>query len=61
MTLYSSTRGKVKNLLFEEAVMMGLADDRGLLVPSEFPDVRSKLQEWSSLDFTDLSLSLIHI
>jgi|TARA_B100001250_G_scaffold214346_1_gene183888 threonine synthase len=61
MTLYSSTRGQVKNLLFEEAVMMGLADDRGLLVPSEFPDVRSKLQEWSSLDFTDLSLEIMQL
>ncbi|HIO60451.1 MAG TPA: hypothetical protein EYN39_01295, partial [Deltaproteobacteria bacterium] len=30
MTSYSSTRGQVKNLLFEEAVMMGLADDGGL-------------------------------
>ena len=61
MTLYSSTRGQVKNLLFEEAVMMGLADDSGLLVPSEFPDVRSKLQEWSSLDFTDLSLEIMQL
>ena len=29
MTLYSSTRGQVKNLVFEETVMMGLADDGG--------------------------------
>ena len=59
MTRYSSTRGEVKNLLFEEAVMMGLADDGGLLVPTEFPDVRSMLPEWRSLDFTDLSLEIM--
>jgi len=59
MTRYSSTRGQVKNLLFEEAVMMGLADDGGLLVPTEFPDVRSMLSEWRSLDFTALSLEIM--
>ena len=59
MTLYSSTRGQVKDLLFEEAVMMGLADDGGLLVPTEFRDVRSMLPEWSSLGFTNLSLELM--
>ena len=59
MTRYSSTRGEVKNLLFEEAVMMGLADDGGLLVPTEFPDVRSMLPEWRSLNFSDLSLEIM--
>ncbi|MED5403056.1 MAG: threonine synthase [SAR324 cluster bacterium] len=59
MTRYSSTRGHVKNLLFEEAVMMGLADDGGLLVPTEFPDVRSMLPVWRSLDFTALSLEIM--
>ena len=39
--------------------MMGLADDGGLLVPTEFPDVRSMLPEWRSLDFTALSLEIM--
>ena len=39
--------------------MMGLADDGGLLVPNEFPNVSGKLQEWSSLDFTNLSLEIM--
>ena len=38
--------------------MMGLADDGGLLVPTEFPDVRSMLPEWRSLDFTALRPSI---
>ena len=59
MTRYSSTRGQVKNLLFEEAVMMGLADDGGLLVPDEFPHVASKLHEWQTLSFTELSLEIM--
>ena len=56
---YSSTRGQVKNLLFEDAVMMGLADDGGLLVPNELPFVESNLDEWRSLCFTELSLEIM--
>ena len=56
---YSSTRGQDKNLLFEEAVMMGLADDGGLLVPDEFPQVKSKFHEWRALSFSELSLEIM--
>jgi len=34
---YCSTRGKVRGLNFKDAVMMGLADDGGLLLPEEIP------------------------
>ena len=54
--LYSSTRGQVKNLLFEDAVMMGLADDGGLLVPNELPFVETNLDKWRNMRFTELSL-----
>ena len=56
---YSSTRGQVKNLMFEDAVMMGLADDGGLLVPNELPFVESKLEKWRLLSFTELSLEIM--
>ena len=56
---YSSTRGQVKNLLFEDAVMMGLADDGGLLVPNELPFVESYLDKWRTLPFTELSLEIM--
>jgi len=59
MARYSSTRGQVKNLLFEEAVMMGLADDGGLLVPNEIPLIRNTLPEWRALSFTELSLEVM--
>ena len=56
---YSSTRGQVKNLLFEDAVMMGLADDGGLLVPNELPFIESNLDKWRPLSFTELSLEIM--
>ena len=56
---YSSTRGQVKNLLFEDTVMMGLADDGGLLVPNELPFVEENLDKWRNLSFTELSLEIM--
>ena len=57
--LYSSTRGQVKDLLFDDAVMMGLADDGGLLVPNEFPSVVNNLDKWRSLNFKELSIEIM--
>lgn len=34
---YMSTRGKVRDISFKDAVMMGLADDGGLLLPETIP------------------------
>ena len=34
---YQSTRGQVKNIPFKQAVMMGLAEDGGLLLPETIP------------------------
>ncbi len=56
---YSSTRGQVKNLVFEDTVMMGLADDGGLLVPNEVPFIESSLEKWRPLSFTELSLEIM--
>jgi len=39
--------------------MMGLADDGGLLVPDEFPQVKSKFHEWRALSFSELSLEIM--
>lgn len=36
---YRSTRGKVHGLSFSDAVMMGLAEDGGLLIPASIPKV----------------------
>lgn len=36
---YMSTRGQVRNLSFKQAVLMGLADDGGLLLPESIPSL----------------------
>jgi threonine synthase len=36
---YMSTRGQVKNIPFKQAVMMGLAEDGGLLLPETIPQL----------------------
>ncbi len=56
---HKSTRGKVQNLSFEETVMMGLADDGGLLLPESIPQVKDYLQEWSRYSFSELSLAIM--
>ena len=61
MPLYSSTRGQDKNLLFEETVMMGLANDGGLLVPNDLPQVSHKLNQWRSLNYKELSFEIINL
>ncbi|MEC8149502.1 MAG: threonine synthase, partial [SAR324 cluster bacterium] len=58
---YSSTRGAVKGIGFKEAVMMGLAEDGGLLVPDEFPKVHDRLREWKSLPFQQLCLEIMEL
>lgn len=39
---YKSTRGKIEGISFEDAVMMGLADDGGLLLPETLPHFTEK-------------------
>lgn len=56
---YKSTRGKIKGLSFEQAVMMGLAEDGGLLVPEEIPQIQKELKEWSTYSFSELSLAIM--
>ncbi len=57
---YSSTRGAQKNLTFREAVMTGLAHDRGLFVPDSLPHVTAEeLDAWKSLIFKDLAVEVI--
>lgn len=49
-TSYCSTRGGAKGVCFEDVVMGGLAEDRGLYVPEELPTVSTdELAEVSSV------------
>lgn len=57
---YCSTRGQVKGLSFTDAVMMGLADDGGLLLPEEIPELStSELQQLSNLPYPELAFQII--
>ena len=57
---YSSTRGGQKNLDFRTVVMTGLAHDRGLFVPDNFPTVGAEeLESWRGLDFPGVAVKVI--
>lgn len=57
---YFSTRGGIAPIGFTQAVMMGLATDGGLLVPTTIPHLdAATLQRWSQLRFQDLALEVM--
>ncbi len=58
---YISTRGRIPPVPFQDAVMMGLADDGGLLVPERIPDVRDRLSRWANLSYTDLAIEVLSL
>ncbi|WP_168123216.1 threonine synthase [Paenibacillus sp. HB172176] len=56
---YISTRGKIGKIGFIDAFMMGLADDGGLLVPSEIPALsKETLDNWRNLGYQELVLEI---
>jgi len=58
---YISTRGQVDAIDFLDAVMMGLADDGGLIVPAEIPDVRGRLDDWRGLSYVELAFEVMRL
>ena len=56
---YRSTRGQVSGKGFVEALLMGLADDGGLLIPEEIPVIdAATLQQWSKFSYEELFLAI---
>ncbi|MEK4062601.1 MULTISPECIES: threonine synthase [Paenibacillus] len=56
---YISTRGNVEARGFIDTVLMGLADDGGLMVPFKTPVISPEtLEEWRSLSFQELFLEI---
>lgn len=56
---YVSTRGKVKDIGFIDAVLMGLADDGGLIIPKHIPQVSAEtLRKWQQLSYVELALEI---
>lgn len=57
---YQSTRGGVRGLSFKQAVMMGLADDGGLLLPESIPLLTpGDLDALAKLDYPELAFQVI--
>ena len=59
---YISTRGGVGPIPFKETVMMGLADDGGLILPRSIPQVgEEQWGEWARLRYGELALEVISL
>ncbi len=59
---YISTRGGIAPIGFKDAVMMGLATDGGLLLPTEIPRIDSStLARWHDLPYRELALEIISL
>jgi threonine synthase len=57
---YQSTRGQVKGLAFKDAVMMGLADDGGLLLPESIPRLSpGDLDALAKLAYPELAFQIL--
>jgi threonine synthase len=57
---YQSTRGGVKGLTFKAAVMMGLADDGGLLLPETIPQLTpGDIDALSKLAYPELAFQVL--
>lgn len=57
---YISTRGTIEPISFTEAVMMGLATDGGLLLPTELPVVDDQtLADWKALSYPELAFAVM--
>lgn len=59
---YKSTRGKVNNISFTETVLMGLADDGGLMIPDAVPFLtQAQLLDLKDLNYEELALSIMKL
>lgn len=56
---YISARGGIEPVGFQDAVMMGLARDGGLLLPAEIPDFSGRLSELKTLGYRDLAAAIM--
>lgn len=57
---FVSTRGKTSKIGFIDTVLMGLAEDGGLLIPERIPQISAeKLQEMSKLTYQELAFEII--
>jgi threonine synthase len=59
---YISTRGGIAPVPFDQAVMMGLARDGGLLLPQTLPTIEpALLNAWQTLSYQNLALEVLSL
>lgn len=59
---YISTRGQVAPIGFIDAILMGLADDGGLLVPEHIPQLsEATLEQWQRLTYPQLAVEVLSL
>ncbi|KAH3787564.1 threonine synthase-like 2 isoform X2 [Dreissena polymorpha] len=59
---YSSTRGGVSDVTFEEALFTGYAADGGIMLPVSIPSVnKTTLEKWRQLSFQDLATEIVSL
>jgi len=58
---YISTRGQTDKVSFKDAVMMGLGEDGGLLLPESIPSVKNRLDELRELSYKELAYEIISL
>ncbi|MBC8208739.1 MAG: threonine synthase [Desulfobulbaceae bacterium] len=57
---YISTRGGIPAISFTQAVMMGLAEDGGLLLPRTIPRIDAETySSWQDLSYTELAFEIM--
>jgi threonine synthase len=56
---YASSRGGPPPVSFSAAVMTGLADDGGLLLPESIPRAADRLDDWRRLAYPDLACEIM--
>jgi len=62
MMKFISTRGGGRPVSFDEAVLNGFAEDGGLYVPQEIPQLSlEQLRRWQELDYVDLAEEVLSL
>lgn len=56
---YLSTRGNEEKISASKAIIKGLSDDGGLYVPTNFPNLRDKLIDFSKYSYTELAYNIL--
>ncbi|MCY3859637.1 MAG: threonine synthase [Gammaproteobacteria bacterium] len=58
---YVSTRGGVKPVSFEQALLEGQAEDGGLYLPARYPQLTERWESFRDLSFTELAYEIVSL